>query len=194
MKFFSGIRPKASLPILFAAALLLAQSALYGQATGNVTGVVADTTNAVIPKAVVVLTNQETGEKRTALSNSDGAFAFAGINPGLSYQLSVSAANFESWESQPFPVRAGDQLSKTDIKLQVGSAAAAVTVEAQVDSDLAALDTGERSDVITAKDLNTLRWWAAMPRSWCACCPATPCRSAIRACSTGPDTTPRWLA
>ena len=41
--------------------------------------------------------------------------------------------------------------------MKVGSAAAAaVTVEAQVDTGLAALDTGERSDMITAKDLNTL--------------------------------------
>ncbi len=40
--------------------------------------------------------------------------------------------------------------------MKVGAAAAAVTVEAQVDSNLAALDTGERSDIITAKDLNTL--------------------------------------
>ena len=40
--------------------------------------------------------------------------------------------------------------------MKVGSTAAAVTVEAQIDSNLAALDTGERSDIITAKDLNTL--------------------------------------
>ena len=31
-----------------------------------------------------------------------------------------------------------------------------MTVEAQVDSNLAALDTGERSDIITSKDLNNL--------------------------------------
>ena len=156
MKFFSGNRPTASLLVMLTAVLLLAQTALHGQATGNVTGIVADTTGAVIPKASVVLTDIANGTKRTTTSNGEGAFAFAGVTPGLSYQLTVTADNFESWQSQPFPVRGGDQLSYTDIKMKVGSTAAAVTVEAQVDSNLAALDTGERSDIITAKDLNTL--------------------------------------
>ncbi len=157
MKHFSGIRPTASLLAIVVAALLLGSSALYGQATGNVTGVVHDTTGASVPKAAVVLTNQETGEKRTTTSNGDGAFAFAGVAPGTSYKFIVTAPNFQPWESQSFAVRAGDQLGwNTDIKLQVGSATAAVTVEAQVDTNLAALDTGERSDVITAKDLNNL--------------------------------------
>jgi Carboxypeptidase regulatory-like domain len=156
MKFFSRIRPTASLLVMLTAGFLLAQSMLYGQATGNVTGVVADTTGAIIPKAVVTLTNQATGVKRSTVSNGEGAFAFAGITPGPNYKFEVMAANFEPWESQSFAVHAGDQLSYTDIKLKVGTTAEAVTVEAQVDSNLAALDTGERSDIITAKDLNTL--------------------------------------
>jgi len=157
MKFFSGIRPTASWLVMLTAVLLMAQAALYGQATGNVTGVVADTTGAVIPKADVILTNLDTGIKRATVSNSDGAFAFAGVTPGTSYRLDVSSANFEPWQSQPFPVRTGDTLNYAGlIKMKVGSASAAVTVEAQIDSGLAALDTGERSDTITAKDLNTL--------------------------------------
>ncbi len=156
MKFFSGNRPTASLLVVLTAVLLLAQTALYGQATGDVTGIVADTTGAVIPKATVVLADLATGIKRTTSSNGSGAFAFGGVIPDTSYRLDVSSANFESWESQPFPVRAGDQLSYTDIRLKVGGTVAAVTVEAQIDSDLASLHSGERSDIITSEDLNTL--------------------------------------
>jgi hypothetical protein len=156
MKFFSGNRPTASLLVMLTAVLLLAQTAVYGQATGNVTGIAADTTGAVIPKAAVTLTDLQTGIKRTTTSNSDGAFAFASVIPGLSYQLTVSAENFNPWQSQPFRVRAGDQLSYTDIRLKVGATAATVTVEAQIDSRLATLDTGERSEIITSEDLNNL--------------------------------------
>jgi hypothetical protein len=156
MKCFSGKRPTASLLVMLTTVLLLAQTALWGQATGNVTGIVADTTGAVIPKALVTLTNQATGVARSTSSNGDGAFAFAGVIPGLSYKLTVTAPNFANWESQPFAVRAGDLLSYTDIRMKVGTTAAAVTVEAQVESNLAALDTGERSDIITAKDLGSL--------------------------------------
>ncbi len=156
MKFFSRIRPTASLLVMLAGVLLLAQTKAFGQATGTVTGVVADTSGAVIPKATVTLTDQSTGVARSTTSNSDGDFAFAGVLPALSYKITVSAPNFDSWESAPFAMHAGDAPSYTDIKMKVGSAAAAVTVEADVDSSLAALDTGERSDIITAKDLNTL--------------------------------------
>ena len=157
MKFFSRIRPTASLLVILAAGLLLTPRALFAQATGNVTGIVKDSTGAVIPNATITLTDQSTGVAHTTTSNSQGAFALAGVIPGLSYQLSVSATNFESWQSQPFPVRAGDFLSYDDqIRLKVGSATAAVTVQGQVDTNLEALDTGERSDIITAKDLNTL--------------------------------------
>jgi hypothetical protein len=156
MKFFSRIRPTATLLVMVAAALLLTQTRLSGQATGNVTGEVKDTSGAVIPKATVVLTDTSSGEQRTTTSNSDGAFAFAGVTPGTNYKFTVTASNFEPWESQVFAVRAGDQLKYDDISLKVGATTAAVTVEAQVDTGLAALDTGERSDIITAKDLNTL--------------------------------------
>lgn len=157
MKFFARIRPTASLLVVLIAALLLSQSRAFGQAsTGNVTGVVTDSTGAVIAKATVVLTNLETGIKRTTVSNAEGAFAFASMSPSQSYQFEVSAPSFESWESQPFPLRPGDQLNFRDIKLKIGTASAAVTVEAQADSQLAELDTAEHSDVITAKDLNTL--------------------------------------
>ncbi len=157
MELFSRIRLTASLLVLLIAVFLLVQLPLYGQeSTGNVTGVVADSTGAVIPKAVVVLTDQQTGNSRKAISNGTGAFSFASVLPGTNYKFEITAANFSPWESQPFAVRPGDQLSFTDIKMQVGGANASVTVEAAVDSMNATLDTGERSDIITAKDLDTL--------------------------------------
>jgi hypothetical protein len=154
---FLRIRPTASLLVLLVAGFLLPQKALMGQtATGNVTGVVADTSGAVIPKATVALTNASTGITRTTVSNGAGSFAFASVIPGTGYSFEVTAAGFNSWKSQPFAVRGGDDLSFTDIKMAVGTASASVTVEAAVDSMTAALDTGERSDIITAKDLDTL--------------------------------------
>ena len=85
MELFSRIRLTASLLVLLIAAFLLAQLPLVGQeTTGNVTGVVADSTGAVISKAVVVLTDQQTGTSRKTLSNDTGAFAFASVLPGTS--------------------------------------------------------------------------------------------------------------
>ncbi len=157
MEIFSRIRPTASLLVLLVAVLLLPRTALFGQqATGNVTGVVADTSEAVIPKASVTLTDGHTGIKRTTVSNSIGAFAFASVVPSTNYTIEVTMDGFRPWQSQPFAVRPGDQLSFTDVRMQVGDTTASVTVEAQIDSQIATLTTGERSDIITAKDLDTL--------------------------------------
>jgi len=154
MKFFSGIRPTASLLVMLSM-VFLAQCALHAQGTGTVTGVVEDSTGAVIPKAVVVLTNVATGVESSTTSNAVGAFVFAGLTPAT-YSFKITATNFEPWQSQPFDLHAGDQPSFTDIRMQVGEATAAVTVEAKTETGIAALDTAEQSNIITAEDLNTL--------------------------------------
>ncbi len=141
---------------MLAAMLLVAPSVLFGQAAGRVSGVIKDTTGAAIPSAKVVLTDLANGIKYTTTSNSVGAFVFTGLTPGPSYSFKVTAPNFSSWESRPFPVHAGVPLDFTDIALKVGAATAAVTVEAQSSNVLASLDTAAQSDIITAKQLNTL--------------------------------------
>src|SRR5579871_44274 len=118
MEIISRTRPTASLLVLLVAVLLLPQTALFAQqATGNVTGVVADSSGAVIPKANVSLTDGNTGIKRTTVSNSIGAFAFASVVPSTSYTIGVAMDGFRPWQSQPFAVRPGDQLGFTDIRM-----------------------------------------------------------------------------
>jgi len=157
METFARIRLTVTSLVLFVTVLLLAPTVLFAQqATGNVTGVVADASEAVIPKAAVTLTDGNTGIKRSTVSNSIGAFAFASVVPSRTYTIEVRMDGFRTWQSQPFAVRPGDQLSFTDIRMSVGDTIASVTVEAQVDSQIATLNTGERSDIITAKDLETL--------------------------------------
>ena len=156
MELFSRIRPTASLLALLIAALLLLQSPLFGQATtGSVTGIVADSTGAVIPHASVELTNQQTGITRKTVSNAVGSFAFAAVEPSIAYSVTVTVAKFRPWGSQPFALRPGDLINLTDIRMVVGADTEEVTVEAN-SSTVKDLDTGERADVITAKDIETL--------------------------------------
>jgi hypothetical protein len=136
--------------------LLLPSRAAAQVTTGTVSGVVRDASGAVVPHATVVLTNLENKSQRKVTSNTSGDFTIASVPNGLQYQVKVSMAGFESWESQPFPLRPGDQVSFTDVKLVVGSVEAQVTVEATESQQLKPLDTPERSDVITSADLQTL--------------------------------------
>ncbi len=157
MKFFSGTRASTKLLGLLAAVLLLWQSpAIAQQTTGTVSGVVKDASGAIIPHATVVLTNLDNKTERTSVTNSAGDFTMASVTSALQYHVTVSSPGFRTWQSKPFAVRPGDQIGFTDIKLAVGEVSAQVTVEAGESQEIKPLDSPERSDVITAKDLDTL--------------------------------------
>ena len=157
MTFLPGFRPASAFLGLIVAVLLLWQSpALAQDTTGTVTGVVQDQTGAVIPNATVVVTNLDNRSERRTVSNGVGEFALTAVTAGLRYQLRVTAPGFETWQSRPFALRPGDQIPFADIKMHIAQAAADVTVEAEANQALKPLDTAERSDVITAKDLETL--------------------------------------
>jgi len=155
MKIVCRLRLTAVLPVLLIAVLLLLQSPLFGQSTGSVVGIVADSTGAVIPNAVVILTNELNGTTRKSVSNGAGYFVFASVFSSTKCHLKVTADNFKSWQSQPFALRPGDQVNFADIKLEIGTATTEVTVEA-TNQSVKTLDNGERSDVINSKEMKTL--------------------------------------
>src|SRR3954462_12745249 len=78
---------------LVSAILLASVLALFAQSTTSLRGIVTDPTGAIIPGAVVSLTNLSTGFKRQALSGEDGVFQFLQAPPG-SYQVTFEKAGF----------------------------------------------------------------------------------------------------
>ncbi|HTV09012.1 MAG TPA: carboxypeptidase regulatory-like domain-containing protein [Candidatus Aquilonibacter sp.] len=157
MTSFPRIRPRAALLALLLAVLVLWQSPASAQeTTGSVSGQVQDSTGAAIPHATVTLLNLNNKTERKTVSGGDGHFAIPSVPSDLRYQIRVTMQGFKTWESKPFPIRPGDRPEFNDIKMQVGEANAEVTVEATESQAVKPLDTPERSDVITAKDLDTL--------------------------------------
>jgi hypothetical protein len=156
MAIFPKIRQIAALLALVPGLLLWQSPAHAQETTGTVSGVVKDTTGAIIAHAVVLLTNLDNKFERTATSNGSGSFTIASVPSGLQYQVTVSSTGFSNWASQPFPLRPGDQVAFTDVRLKVGAVTDQMTVEETASQAVKPLDTPERSDVITAKDLETL--------------------------------------
>src|SRR5437763_248329 len=75
---------------LAAATALLATTPAFAQSTGQVTGVVKDSTGAVVPGATVTVTGAD-GAKHEASTSPDGSYTVSGLPPG---NYSVSAAHF----------------------------------------------------------------------------------------------------
>ena len=77
-----------------AAILMLAASGVFAQAgTGSITGVVSDTTGAVVPNATVKLVNKATNQEKTATATDDGIFNFTLLQPGT-YTVTASSGSF----------------------------------------------------------------------------------------------------
>src|SRR6516165_401576 len=82
--------------ILFALLLCMA-APVYTQTltTGDVAGIIADGTGAVVPNATVTLKYADTNEIRTTVTNSGGQYRFSLLKPGA-YTISAATAGLKS--------------------------------------------------------------------------------------------------
>src|SRR5438067_7205123 len=92
-----------------AATALLATTPAFAQATGQVTGVVKDSTGAVLPGATVTVTGAD-GAKHEASTSLDGSYTVSGLPPG-NYTVSAAHFGFRTVLQQSQAVAAGGTLT-----------------------------------------------------------------------------------
>ncbi|MGA2536869.1 MAG: carboxypeptidase-like regulatory domain-containing protein [Terracidiphilus sp.] len=80
------------LPLFF----VMACAGAFAQANSEVTGIVTDQTEAVVPDAKIVLTDPATGFSKSTTSGATGLYDIAGLNPA-NYNMKVSAKGFEAY-------------------------------------------------------------------------------------------------
>src|SRR5687767_6732514 len=78
------------------AVCILASAVLFGQTTGQISGLVTDPTGAVLPGVEVTLTRTDTGVVRNAVTNETGSYTFPSLNPGP-FRLEVSLPGFRTF-------------------------------------------------------------------------------------------------
>ena len=108
---------------------LLAGAALAQSPTGEIAGVIKDPTGAVVPNAQLVVRNQNTGERKTAVTNDTGAYVAPLLPVGL-YTVSASMPGFRTAERRDLPLSALQNL-RVDFGLEVGEATQTVEVLAE---------------------------------------------------------------
>src|SRR5713101_3647272 len=111
-------------------ALILSIGSLQAQSTlGTITGLVTDSSGAVIPNAVVVATNTATGAKAQTLSSSTGNYVIPNLPVGP-YQVGVAITGFKAWTRSGINVTSNDNL-RIDVTLEVGQTSERVVVSAE---------------------------------------------------------------
>src|SRR5437764_720145 len=93
---------------------------------GSVSGAVMDQSGAVVPGAQVTITNDTTSLKRTATTDSGGAYRFLDLPEGT-YTIDVSASGFKPFKKTNVSVVIG-QVNDENLQVSVGAVTQEVTV------------------------------------------------------------------
>jgi hypothetical protein len=104
---------------------VLAQTPSNG---GQITGVVRDPAQALVPGSQVTLTNQQTTVTSTVFTDDQGAYRFLSVSPGT-YVVRAEAKGFQASVSPPLKVDPG-QTVKFDLALKIAETAQTVDVSA----------------------------------------------------------------
>ena len=67
-----------------------------------------DTTGAVIPDAVLTVTNTTTQASRWVTTSAEGRYTVPGLEPG-NYQIRAQAAGMKTVSTTPIPLEAGSE-------------------------------------------------------------------------------------
>jgi len=114
--------------VLLTGILCIGLTAVAQQITGDITGVVTDSTGAVLPNISVTAVNNDTGLSREATTSDSGNFRFPQLPIG-SYKVTASAQGFKT-VIQTAQVVAGG-IIRADFKLAVGQRNETIEVEGQ---------------------------------------------------------------
>jgi hypothetical protein len=134
---------------------------MWGQDNATITGIVADTTGAMVANANIDLTNTATGQTRATTSNSVGAYRFGNVGYGT-YTLTSTAQGFQKFSRTSIVVNVAQTLEE-NITLAVGSQAQTVTVEADAltvqteSSEVSTLISGEQVNQISTNGRNIVQ-------------------------------------
>ena len=151
-----------NLLILSAELLLLSVCATAQTDRATLTGVIADPSRSVVPKAKVALHAATTGIDYSAITNTAGVYTFTGLPLGQ-YTARIEATGFEPLQIATFTLETGETRT-LNATLRVGSVSSNVTVtEAAPDLNLT---TSEVGGVISGTQTNALpvngRYWASL--------------------------------
>ncbi len=141
----------------------------HAQVVGQIQGTVTDAQGGVLPGVSLTLRNTETGAARTAVTESDGVYRFAGLQPGT-YALKAELQGFATVDVERLTINIGLQLQQ-DLKMQVQSLQETVTVTGE--APVIEVTRTEVAQVITQEQIDTLPMADRQPASLVLLLPGT---------------------
>lgn len=96
--------------------------------TATIVGTVTDVDGDAIPNATVVLKEVEGNHPLTIVTTENGMFEFHDVTSGITYQISISANDFEDWTSTPITLNPDQFKIVSGIQLRIATERTVVDV------------------------------------------------------------------
>jgi hypothetical protein len=138
----------------FLAVLLIGLPKLVAAQDGTIIGTVTDASGGAIPNVAITITNTDTNLASEFTTNDVGQYVAPNLRVG-NYLVRAESKNFKTVEQKGIVLQLGDRL-RIDFRMEVGTATAVVTVEAEAAPVAVQTDSNEISTVITGAQVTQL--------------------------------------
>ena len=138
--------------MLTVACLVPVKAPAQGETTSAIVGQVRDATNAILPGAIVTITNPGTGLRRSAKTDDSGRFNFPQLKPGI-YSVKVEASGFEPRQNNNVASALGQTQT---VNFTLGVARSRETVEVSSEAPILNPENANTSTTLNAPALEDL--------------------------------------
>src|SRR5262249_16385287 len=98
---------------------VLAQNVKPELKSGIIIGTTTDVNGDPVPNATVELKSINSSDRRTVTTPQNGAFEFRDVQPGVPYEITITAQYFAYWKSSSIRLEPGQFKIVTGIQLQI---------------------------------------------------------------------------
>lgn len=88
---------------------------------GTIVGTVMDVNGDTLAGATVVLETLDANNGRPIVTSDSGYFSFVDVNPGVPYQISISASDFADWTSAAITLKPGQYKIVDGIQMRIAT-------------------------------------------------------------------------